>query len=70
MEDDAKVLVCDKCLRACCWYGIFMCDAAVDAGLRVLTVGDLRKLEREHEDYWSDKMMIEQYGDVERKFCI
>ena len=44
--NEAKVLVCDKCLRAACWYGEFMCDDAVSAGLKVLTVGDLRKLDR------------------------
>ena len=63
-----KVLVCDKCLRACCWYGEFMCDDAVQAGLKILTVGDLRKLDREHEDYWSDEKMINVYGDASREF--
>ena len=66
--NDAKVLVCDKCLRACCWYGEFMCDDAVQAGLKILTVGDLRKLDREHEDYWSDEKMINVYGDASREF--
>ena len=65
---DDKVLVCSACLRACCWYGIFMCDDARGAGLKILTVGDLRKLDREHEDYWSDEKMIEQYGDASREF--
>lgn len=63
-----KVLVCDKCLRACCWYGEFMCDAATEAGLKILTVHDLRMLDREHEDYWTDEKMIEIYGDAIREF--
>lgn len=61
-----KVLVCDKCLRACCWYGEFMCDEAVTAGLKILTVADLRRLDREHEEYWTDEKLIQVYGEVKR----
>jgi hypothetical protein len=65
-----KVLVCGKCLRASCWYGEFMCDDAQSAGLKILQVNDLRKLDREHEDFWTDEKMIEQYGDADRTFNI
>lgn len=65
-----KVLVCDACLRACCWYGEFMCDDSRGAGLTILTVAELRKLDREHEEYWSDEKLIEIYGDADRNFRI
>jgi hypothetical protein len=64
----AKVLVCDKCLRASCWYGEFMCEDAISAGLRVLTVAQLRKLDLESKDFWTDEKMIEVYGDASRQF--
>lgn len=66
--DDAKVLVCDACLKASCWYGEFMCQESAGAGLKILTVGDLRKLNLEHEDYWSDETLIKIYGDASREF--
>jgi len=47
-----------------------MCDDSRGAGLKILTVGDLRKLNREHEDYWTDEKMIEQYGDASREFRV
>ena len=68
MKETDKVLVCDKCLRASCWYGEFMCDDAQGAGLKILTVAELRKLKREHRDFWTDAKMIEIYGDASREF--
>lgn len=68
MDDTDKVLVCDKCFRACCWYGEFMCDDAQGAGLKVLTVADLRQLNLEHEEYWDDAMLIKVYGTADRNF--
>ena len=68
LDPKAKVLVCDACLTACCWHGVFMCDDAKFAGLKVLTVADLRKLKREHEDNWSDETMIRIYGNADRNF--
>lgn len=68
MTEDDKILVCSKCLRASCWYGVFMCDDAISAGLKLLSVRDCRKLNREHEDFWTDEKMIEIYGDASREF--
>lgn len=45
------IYVCDKCLKASCWAGIFMCDEAREAGLYRATRAQLRPLHREHEDY-------------------
>jgi hypothetical protein len=44
--------VCDKCLRACCWHGIFLCDDNQTAGLLRATEAQLRALNREHPDYF------------------
>lgn len=45
------IYVCDKCLQASCWAGIFMCAEAKNAGLFRAMKSDLRKLGREHECY-------------------
>jgi hypothetical protein len=66
--DKRKVLVCSLCLRASCWYGMFICEDAQSAGLKILTINELDKLGREHPDYWNDETMIEQYGDASREF--
>lgn len=49
---DAPITVCDKCLRACCWKGVFLCDDSYSAGTIDLPVSALRELDREHSDYW------------------
>jgi hypothetical protein len=53
LPDDYRVTVCDVCFQASCWQGVFMCDEARDAGIVVKTVGELRKMKRENESYWS-----------------
>jgi hypothetical protein len=53
MTPDTLITVCDKCHRASCWQGIFMCDAARTADTRQMTVAQLRAGHfGEHEDYW------------------
>jgi hypothetical protein len=52
IKDEDRVTVCDNCLQASCWQGIFMCDEARDAGVVVKTVAELRKLKLENESYW------------------
>jgi hypothetical protein len=47
-----------------------MCEDAQGAGITVRQVGDLRKLDREHEDYWSDETMIRIYGTSDREFRV
>lgn len=49
---DRLVAVCDKCLQAPCWQGIFMCDEARTAGVVTKPISELRKLGREHPSYW------------------
>lgn len=52
-DDQRKVTVCSACLRACCWQGSFMCDAAETAGTVEKTVAELRAGKHgESEHYW------------------
>ncbi len=52
-DDQRKVTVCSACLRACCWQGEFMCDAADMAGTVQKTVAELRAGKHgEHPHYW------------------
>lgn len=59
---DRRILVCDQCLRACCWYGEFMCGDAQGAGTGTLTTAQLHRLSREHPDYWSPATFTKIYG--------
>jgi hypothetical protein len=56
--------VCDKCLRASCWHGVFMCDEAYSAGTVSFTRRELRKLNREHSDYFSPKEIERVCGEA------
>lgn len=46
------VTVCDKCLQASCWQGIFYCDDYKFAGITHKTRKELVKLNLESSDYW------------------
>ncbi len=60
------ITVCDKCLQASCWQGIFLCDRAINAGVVQITVADLRTLDREHESYWkTDKELSGMDDDLD-----
>lgn len=53
LDPGKTVTVCDKCFRACCWHGEFMCDGARTAGTVERTVAELRTANHgEHEEYW------------------
>lgn len=67
-DDQTMVLVCGSCFRAVCWHGEMMCDDAKGAGLITLTVGELKVMDQEHPDNWSDEKMIEIYGNADRTF--
>jgi hypothetical protein len=52
-NDSAQLItVCDQCLQASCWQGVFYCDDAKTAGTVQKTRAELAKLGREHSDYW------------------
>lgn len=48
------VTVCNKCLRACCWQGEFMCEWAKTAGTIEETIEVLKMMNLEHPDYWKE----------------
>ena len=48
---DQEITVCDKCLMASCWQGIFMCQEAQKAGIVKKTRRELIALNREHPCY-------------------
>lgn len=50
--ESKTVTVCDKCLQASCWQGVFMCEEAREAGTVEKTVEELSKLGLEHSHYW------------------
>lgn len=52
--DDRTVVVCDMCKRASCWQGKFYCDDYKKSGVMSMTVGELRSLGRENEEYWNN----------------
>jgi len=51
---DTEVTVCDACLCASCWQGIFYCAKARTAGTTKKTVAFLLGLNRESPDYWAE----------------
>lgn len=64
MDFEKKIVeVCDECLCASCWHGEFMCYESQNAGTTKKTVSELRKLNLEHSDHWSDNKMKAVYGD-------
>lgn len=56
------IAVCDKCLKASCWHGIFLCGEARGAGLVLKTSAQLRKLGSEHPDYFSRREVEKHCG--------
>lgn len=51
-----EIEVCSDCERACCWQGILMCDNAVEAGTKTITVEEAAELGLEHFDYWKNDL--------------
>lgn len=68
LQQAKMILVCDCCLRACCYYGEFMCDDARGAGTGVLPVQILKALKREHPEYWTNKTFDRIYGTTKPDF--
>jgi hypothetical protein len=53
--DQVRIVVCDWCNKASCWQGKFMCEEAPHSGVKHLTVGQLKVLALESEEYWGLK---------------
>jgi hypothetical protein len=51
-SDDDLITVCDACLQASCWQGIFYCQRSKTAGTVKKTRRELRGLAMEHPSYW------------------
>lgn len=49
------ITVCDNCLTACCWQGLFYCSKFKFAGTCEKTIEELIELNFEHPDYWKDE---------------
>lgn len=49
-----KITVCSKCLRASCWQGTFYCEESKSAGTVEKTEPELKKLDLEHSEYWTN----------------
>jgi len=54
------ITVCDKCLRASCWQGVFLCDESRGAGTKRMTRAALVKLGREHVSYLKTDLQMEK----------
>lgn len=50
-DDNDEIWVCEGCLQASCWAGIFMCWESGCVGIKKITKGEARRLKVEHEDY-------------------
>lgn len=46
------ITVCDKCLQASCWQGVFMCQESQNAGTLQYTETKLKAMNLEHSSYW------------------
>lgn len=46
------ITVCDKCLKASCWSGAFMCDDSKHAGTVEKPRDELEAMGLEHSDHW------------------
>jgi len=53
------ITVCDNCLQASCWHGIFMCDNSRYAGTIEKTIEELEILNLEHSDYWFKEVFLQ-----------
>lgn len=49
---DRKITVCAKCLIACCWQGILLCEESRGASATEMPVSKLRMLAYENPSYW------------------
>lgn len=53
LGDSRTITVCDRCLRASCWQGDFLCENSKNAGTVEKTRAELAALKREDSHYWN-----------------
>lgn len=51
-REHRMIVVCDACLQASCWQGIFMCQQSQNAGITEKSIAELTELNLEHPCYW------------------
>jgi hypothetical protein len=51
-----KVVVCNQCLRASCWQGVWLCEASWKAGVVHKTIGELKSKKAEAPSYWKNTL--------------
>lgn len=61
------ITVCDACLRACCWNGLFHCDDYQTAGTVEKTIAELDALGAEHRDYYMDEEALRAENEELRR---
>jgi hypothetical protein len=66
VKGDYLVTVCDACLQSSCWLGIFHCHAD-RPGIREMRASELRKLDREHADYYSRETILRHTGSLPKE---
>lgn len=64
---DVLVTVCAQCLTASCWHGDFMCQYSDTAGIIKIRRNELREMDLEHPDYFSDEELLRVCGSIERE---
>ena len=64
MSDSDLITVCDKCLQASCWQGIFMCQQSQNAGIVQKTRGELLAMNLEHPCYLKTDEELSEWYDV------
>jgi hypothetical protein len=64
MNEYQPITVCDRCYRASCWNGDFLCDDSTIASTIELPIWILKKLELEHPDHWSKPIEPDVANDL------
>jgi hypothetical protein len=54
------ITVCDNCLMASCWQGIYYCEEAERAGAIKKSRAELITLNLEHQDFWKTDEQLKE----------
>lgn len=49
---ERMITVCDRCFRASCWHGVWMCDEYLTGGTVDKPMSELIELDLEHPNHW------------------
>lgn len=62
-NQEEMITVCDSCLRASCWQGVFYCDNYFSAGTIQMTRKELAILGRESHAYFRTDVQLASEGE-------